>query len=220
MSYRLFDLPGLPADEPDPPGVSYTRRITLRNEALITQGFHPATRRRLLKVQAPGSDLRCKDCKHATRQLGNTRYYWKCLKNPRGLTKGLATDLRLKWPACELLDEVVPSRDVGSVVGRVQTLQGRGRLRFTIYDLLYDRAVSCYLQQGQEEVMRGAWGRLVEVEGEVSRDPVTDAPISVRKVTRVTPFDDPSPGAWREARGAVTTPDAAEDIIRELRDGW
>jgi hypothetical protein len=116
---------------------------------------------------------------------------------------------------------VVPSRDWGSVIGRVQTLQGRGQLRFTIYDLLRDRAVSCYLQAGQEEIMRGAWGRLVEVEGEVSRDPVTDAPLSVRKVTSVTQFPDPTAGTWRSARGVVLSPGAppAEDVIREIRDG-
>lgn len=115
-----------------------------------------------------------------------------------------------------------PSRDRGTVVGRVQTLLGRGQLRFTLYDLAHDRAVSCWLSSGQEELMRGAWGHLVEVEGLVSRDPMTNVPFSIRRVTSVRIFDDPTPDAWRSARGAVQAPDAppAEDVIRQLRDAW
>lgn len=86
-----------------------------------------------------------------------------------------------------------PSMDRGTVVGRVQTLQGRGQLRFTLYDLAHDRAVSCWLSPGQEEQMRGMWGHLVEVEGVVSRDPVTNLPLSVRKVTDVRIFDEARP---------------------------
>lgn len=116
----------------------------------------------------------------------------------------------------------IPIRDRGTVVGRVQTLQARGQLRFTVYDLAHDRAVSCYLRQGQEELMRGAWAHLVEVEGLVSRDPVTNVPLTVRQVTNVTIFEDPPPDAWLAARGAVRAPEApaAEDVIRKLRDAW
>lgn len=115
-----------------------------------------------------------------------------------------------------------PSKDRGTVVGRVQTLQGRGQLRFTLYDLAHDRAVSCWLRAGQEELMRGAWGHLVEVEGIVSRDPFTNVPLSVRHVTAVRLFDDPPPTAWLAARGAARSPGSppAEEVIRDLRDSW
>lgn len=115
-----------------------------------------------------------------------------------------------------------PSRDRGTVVGRVQTLQARGHLRFTLYDLAHDRAVSCWLQPGQEELMRDAWGHLVEVEGLVSRDPHTNAPLSVRQVTDIRLFGEPSSSAWLSARGAARSPGEApaEDVIRQLRDAW
>ncbi len=124
-------------------------------------------------------------------------------------------------PAGELVASE-PSRDRGTVVGRVQTLQGRGRLRFTLYDLANDRAVSCWLSTGQEELMRGAWGRLVEVAGVVWRDATTNVPLSVRQVTDLNVLSEPAPEAWLSARGAVRAPGspAAEQVIRQLRDAW
>ena len=112
------------------------------------------------------------------------------------------------------------AKDRGTVVGRVQTLQGRGQLRFTLYDLTYDRAVACYLQPDQQELMRGAWGHLVEVEGVVSRDPVTNVPLAVRQVTNVQLFPEPDPEGYLTARGAVRAPGSppGEDVIRRLRD--
>src|SRR5713226_1487473 len=47
-----------------------------------------------------------------------------------------------------------PAGAFGAVEGEVQTLTKRHGLRFTLYDALSDRAVSCYLQAGQEEQMR------------------------------------------------------------------
>jgi len=115
-----------------------------------------------------------------------------------------------------------PSKDRGTVIGRVQILHGRGQLRFTLYDLAHDRAVSCWLSSGQEELMRGAWGHLVEVEGLVSRDRATNTPLSVRQVTDVRMFDEPAADAWLSARGAVKAPNAppAEEVIRQGRDAW
>lgn len=119
-----------------------------------------------------------------------------------------------------LLPTAQPSKDRGTVIGRVQTLQGRGQPRFTLYDHVHDRAVSCYLRAGQEELMRGAWGHLVEVEGVVSRDPVTNLPLSVRQVEKLTIFEEPDPEAYLRARGAVagSGDEPAEAVIRRLRD--
>ena len=60
---------------------------------------------------------------------------------------------------------ITPSPSFGAIQGRIQTLSNRGALRFTVYDLLYDKAVGCYIFEGKEELLRNAWGRLAFVEG-------------------------------------------------------
>jgi hypothetical protein len=116
--------------------------------------------------------------------------------------------------------EVATPAAYGAVEGRVQTLIGRGRLRFVLYDRLFDKAVSCYLTPGQEDIMRNAWGRIATVEGLVTRDANTGRPLTVRQVTRVTPRDDIPSNSWRRARGTLTGlgDEPAEATIRRLRD--
>lgn len=104
MKYRLFDLPDLAADEPEPPKLSYGRRLTARNQRLLDRGVNPGSGRRLLREDAPGCELRCGDCEHAVTTGNPVRNYWKCAKNPRGMTFGPRTDIRLKWPACGLFE--------------------------------------------------------------------------------------------------------------------
>lgn len=69
----------------------------------------------------------------------------------------------------------------GAVSGRVQTLTSRNQLRFTLYDRLYDRAVSCYLAEDRETLMREMWDKLATVEGWVTRDPASGRPLAVRR---------------------------------------
>ncbi len=108
----------------------------------------------------------------------------------------------------------------GGVTGRVQTLSSRGGLRFTLYDTLFDRAVSCYLAEGQEEIMRDVWGRMAVVEGLVTRDRVTGRPQVIRDVRGVTVVREADPDAYLASRG-ILQPDPAgrspEEAIRELR---
>ncbi|MGH9249758.1 MAG: hypothetical protein ACRD0W_09630 [Acidimicrobiales bacterium] len=95
---RLFAVPDV---EPEPvEQMSYDQRLTLRNRDTLARGFHPATRRRLLD---PGWGYRFKDCSHCYGSGHNLRTYWKCARNPRGHTGGPGTDIRIGWPACELL---------------------------------------------------------------------------------------------------------------------
>lgn len=107
---------------------------------------------------------------------------------------------------------------LGAVVGRIQTLSSRGGLRFTLYDRATDRAVSCYMQAGQEDLLRDMWGKLVVVEGVVSRDPVIGRPTAVRRVTAIVSRGDFEPGSWRLALGVVSLGERPEQIIRRLRD--
>ncbi len=109
----------------------------------------------------------------------------------------------------------------GAISGRVQTLSNRGSLRFTLYDLLHDKPVSCYLAAGREDLMLDAWGKLAVVEGSVRRHPLTGRPLTIRGITAVDIRPDPNAEDYRWARGVVPLPSngmSPEDAIRHLRD--
>jgi hypothetical protein len=111
-------------------------------------------------------------------------------------------------------------RALGAVTGRIQTLSSRSALRFTLYDRLYGRAVSCYLKEGQEEMARDAWDKYARVEGEVWRDPETGWPTSVRNIMAVEKIEDEGTvHGYRRARGAWHAHELSpEERIRRLRD--
>jgi hypothetical protein len=118
-----------------------------------------------------------------------------------------------------------PSRSkqvIGTIRGRVQTLQQRKGLRFVLYDLIHDKAVTCYLAESDEGLMRDAWGKLVDITGSITRDEVSDRPRAIRRVTDVRVLDDGG-GAFgfRRARGAIAAPPdspPSEVMIRRVRD--
>ena|ERR1700741_194554 len=114
----------------------------------------------------------------------------------------------------------VPYEAYGAVEGRVQTLSSRNQYRFTLYDTIHDKAVSCYLLPSDEDVMRDSWGHLALVEGIVRRDGETGRPLTVRQVQRVVLIPEGERGAWRAARGVspATGDRLPEDAIRALRD--
>ena len=118
------------------------------------------------------------------------------------------------------LGEELISRAYGAAEGRVQTLSTRGTLRFILYDLMHDRAISCYLQEGREEIMRDAWGKLAIVEGLITRDATSGRPLTIRQVSRITRLPEPV-GSWRDAMGASPWHLGRmlpEEAIRRLRD--
>ena len=113
------------------------------------------------------------------------------------------------------------TKSVGAISGRVQTLSNRGGLRFNLYDVVHDRAIGCYLLQGQEELMREAWGRRARVSGSISREMPDRRPVAIRQILDVEILEDIAPGSYRLARGAVPWNVAGklpEEIIRQLRD--
>jgi hypothetical protein len=100
-------------------------------------------------------------------------------------------------------------------------MTSRGRLRFTLYDLIDDRAISCYLAPGSEDIMREAWGKLVTAEGLVRRDPDTGRATSVRQVKAIQIIPEGKPGDYREAVGAALGflgGELPEEVIRRARD--
>jgi hypothetical protein len=111
----------------------------------------------------------------------------------------------------------------GAIEGRVQTLSRHGGLRFTLYDTLNNRAVSCYFAEDfDQELMRNAWGRRAIVEGWVKRDATSGRPLTIRRVSNVVVLPETEPGSYRDARAAVPISDPRllpELVIRRLRDG-
>lgn len=107
----------------------------------------------------------------------------------------------------------------GAIEGRVQTLSSRTRLKFTLYDA-FGRGIQCYLQKGDEEMIRDAWDKWVVVEGRIRRD-ATGKPVSIRKITEVNIREPGGALDYRKARGVLRKgPDAptSEEAIRRLRD--
>ncbi len=109
----------------------------------------------------------------------------------------------------------------GAVKGRIQTLTSRGGLRFTLYDLLFDKAVSCYFEEGKQDLIRDLWGKMAIVEGLISRDPQNGRPLAIRRVSNITPISEPQQRfEYREALGAAPSLNglSPEEAIRRIRD--
>ena len=115
-----------------------------------------------------------------------------------------------------------PRSALGATQGTIETLSRRGGLKFTLYDLMHKRAISCHLPPGSEGVMRDAWGKNATVHGIVRRDPATGRPTSIREVSKVETVPERGLGDWRLAEGAaVRRPGdelSPEDAIRLIRD--
>lgn len=130
-------------------------------------------------------------------------------------------DVLLTERATRAADSPEPEAAYGAVTGRVQTLSSRSHLRFVLYDVLNDRPVSCYLDEGMEGKARDIWDKLATVEGWVSREAETGRPISVRRVSSVNVLDEGDVRGYERARAArPRRPDEprAEERIRRLRD--
>lgn len=80
---------------PKPGELSDGQRRTLRAEGRLAAGVHPMTR-----VPLANNGESCGTCANLERHGGGNRSYFKC-----GLvanTSGPGTDIRMKWPACNL----------------------------------------------------------------------------------------------------------------------
>jgi hypothetical protein len=91
----LFDT-GPPSEPAEP--LSADRRRTIANNRRLAGGIHPVTR---LPLANNGES--CGTCSNLNREQHNSRSYFKC-----GLvlsTSGPGTDIRLRWPACNLWSE-------------------------------------------------------------------------------------------------------------------
>ena len=107
----------------------------------------------------------------------------------------------------------------GMIEGRVQTVTTRGSFRFTLYDSVFDRAVSCYLspEHGPTEML-DLWDKMARVEGWIARSPETGRPYAVRRIRSIVVIG----GAvdFRTARGVLSYDPTRrpEELIRRARD--
>lgn len=109
----------------------------------------------------------------------------------------------------------------GTVKGTVQTLSMRSSLHFTLWDSMFDRAVNCYLKEGQEETMRNVWGKRAIVSGRVGRQSETGRPVVIRDVRYIRTLEDTAPGSYKGARGVipwVEGDELPEEIVRRMRN--
>jgi hypothetical protein len=110
---------------------------------------------------------------------------------------------------------------IGTVKGTIQSLSMRRQLQFTLWDSIFDKAVNCYLKQGQEEIMREAWGKRAIVSGCVARIPESGLPINVRDITEIKIDSQIEPDSYRRAKGLISWKDGdkkSEEMVRSLRD--
>jgi hypothetical protein len=99
-----------------------------------------------------------------------------------------------------------PRVSFGTVSGRVQALTSRGKLKFTLYDSVFDKPVACYYQDGHEDEMKDIWGKRVLVTGRVTREPDQGRATAIRNITQIAPVPDIFPGGYKIARGGRIIP--------------
>jgi hypothetical protein len=119
------------------------------------------------------------------------------------------------------LSAAKPIVSFGTIKGRVQGISNRGKLRFTLYDAVFDKPVSCYVDEDRQAILTDIWDKVVFVSGQVTRQPDSGQPVSVRDITDIAFVPDGEPGSYRKARGVLAEAgdgEPAEASIRRLRD--
>jgi len=109
----------------------------------------------------------------------------------------------------------------GTVTGKVETLSKRGKMRFVLYDTLFNKAVNCYLALNQEHLMLDAWDKRIMVSGKIFRDPITIRPVAVRDINYLEIMKESQPGAILQVKGILPWREGdefPEVIIRRYRD--
>lgn len=115
-----------------------------------------------------------------------------------------------------------PSETYGELIGRLQAVSSRSTFTGTLYDATFDKAVRCYFDAGQEDMVRDQWDRRVAITGMIRRDPATGRPLSMRRITDVvTRPSETDPNAWTRARGilvGVLPDELPETLLGRMRD--
>lgn len=123
----------------------------------------------------------------------------------------------------EVTEAPIQYRAFGAVGGRVQTVSSWRRLGFTLYDSIFDRGVSCYLQAAQQHLIADKWDKRVLVEGVVSRDPESGRPVAIRDIAKIVLIGEDERGDYRDAAGLFPLEPGEESgtvVLRRIRDEW
>ena len=110
---------------------------------------------------------------------------------------------------------------IGAIKGRIQAISSRNRLRFILYDTLFDKPIPCFIEENQKEMVVQYWDKLVFVSGEIIRNPATGVPIRMEHITDIELVPASEPGSYKNARGILAGlwDEPSEVLIRRLRDG-
>ncbi|MCA9936914.1 MAG: hypothetical protein H6662_15520 [Ardenticatenaceae bacterium] len=111
----------------------------------------------------------------------------------------------------------------GQVIGIAETVSSRQGNVVTIYDELFEKAVRCYFQEGQEDLMRNMWGKRVVITGNITRDAFSGRPRTIRDISDVRFLQEPDEDRFLSLRGVLTYQkgdETSETIVRRFRDAF
>lgn len=106
---------------------------------------------------------------------------------------------------------------IGTIVGIAGTITTRPHLKLTVFDNLFDRAVSCHVQNTFREELRGAWDKEVSISGMIYRDPDTGRPIEIKDIRDIQIIPEKSEWDFRQARGVLFDFNNNETVVESVR---
>lgn len=154
----------------------------------------------------------------------------KNCRNITGVLNGKVTSLRFETPERDFIisgrsqigEKAPPMHySLGTVKGTIQTVSMRKKLNFTVWNALFDKPVSCYIHEGQEELLRQSWGKRAVVTGRIGRQAESGRPIVIREVKNIEIIEKPERGSYKRARGVLPWKQGDEKpevVLRRMRN--
>lgn len=118
------------------------------------------------------------------------------------------------------IDKKIATSSYGTVTGKIETITSRHGLRFVLYDNFFDRAVTCYVNDSEDQdFLANNFLKIVTVDGLVTRDPDTNRPFRITKVRGISVYKKPK-YSWQDAQGVLQLSNelTPEEHVRKLRD--
>lgn len=132
----------------------------------------------------------------------------------------LATNYKTKVNNIKELN--IPLTYYDAIIGKVQNIFQEPTYKFTLYERINHKPVSCYLEPDYEDIMRNSWGKYARVEGLVKVNQIDGLPDTIRQIKNIEVLENENENySWKKAIGAANGflgHDAPESIIRQIRD--